>query len=562
MLLEILVLVYVVLSLLCFTTLMLTWTRRPVLNRAGLMTLACLSLLCFCSFIEILSTGLEALVFLHLLRVVLIVAALTAFAFFVLEIVNRSVSRNAYLRWNLIIVAAFFIIFVVTDPLTHIFFGPYQLITLPTSDVEILVSPPGLLYNAFTIYAFVAGLTFAMLFLRHIWWAQGRKVFLVILSGISMPFIVSTLFSTYDNPYLDNLGIIAITASLSALTIYYTAFRFGILNIAPLAKQDLFHTLQDAVAILDSKGVIIDANRRFQETAGRGIKELVGVPVRQALSPVPELAKALEALPNCPSNMEVAAAEGRFIEVSSRQFSKGSVGERGVILQFHDLTERRHMELELARMHEEVEMLSQLARHDIVNQAIAIRGYASLMEMKPDRSEGNGYLKKVQSAASKIEQISRFAKEYSDMRGREPQWLDLRQLFQESAQDMDLEGVVLALRLECYEVLADHMLVQVFSTMLDNSLRHGMTLSSIQVSYQLDGQGLLLVYEDDGVGVPAEEKERIFDKGYGKHTGTGLYYARGILSLNGLKMRENGAHGKGARFEVLIPPGRFRVRSG
>ena len=74
-------------------------------------------------------------------------------------------------------------------------------------------------------------------------------------------------------------------------------------------------------------------------------------------------------------------------------------------------------------------------------------------------------------------------------------------------------------------------------------------------------EGLLLVYEDDGVGVPVPAKQKIFDRGYGEHTGLGLYLVREILSISDIHIQETGTPGKGARFEIRLPPGSYRFSS-
>ena len=57
------------------------------------------------------------------------------------------------------------------------------------------------------------------------------------------------------------------------------------------------------------------------------------------------------------------------------------------------------------------------------------------------------------------------------------------------------------------------MLKKVFSNFLDNSLRHGERVTEIRVSSQKSGEDLIVVWEDNGVGIAAEEKERIFEWG-------------------------------------------------
>ncbi len=64
--------------------------------------------------------------------------------------------------------------------------------------------------------------------------------------------------------------------------------------------------------------------------------------------------------------------------------------------------------------------------------------------------------------------------------------------------------------------------------------------------------------EDDGIGVRLDEKDQIFDKGFGSHTGLGLFLSREIFSITGITIIENGFFGKGAGFEIMVPPGTFR----
>jgi len=69
----------------------------------------------------------------------------------------------------------------------------------------------------------------------------------------------------------------------------------------------------------------------------------------------------------------------------------------------------------------------------------------------------------------------------------------------------------------------------------------------------------VVVWEDNGVGIMEEEKERIFERGYGKNTGLGLFLVREILSLTGIMISETGTPGTGARFEITVPKGSYRI---
>jgi len=108
-------------------------------------------------------------------------------------------------------------------------------------------------------------------------------------------------------------------------------------------------------------------------------------------------------------------------------------------------------------------------------------------------------------------------------------------------------------------VYADAMLEKVFANLLDNSVRHGERVTSIRVSSRMDGTTLVVVWEDNGTGIVASDKEKIFGRGYGKNTGMGLFLIREILALTGISIRETGVPGSGARFEILVPEGKYRL---
>ena len=102
-------------------------------------------------------------------------------------------------------------------------------------------------------------------------------------------------------------------------------------------------------------------------------------------------------------------------------------------------------------------------------------------------------------------------------------------------------------------VVADSLLRQLFYNLIDNTLKYGEKVSQIRVYYEEDAEHLKLIYEDDGVGIPRQEKETIFKEGYGKGTGYGLYLIQKICEAYGWTIRETGVPGKGARFTMTIP---------
>ena len=97
------------------------------------------------------------------------------------------------------------------------------------------------------------------------------------------------------------------------------------------------------------------------------------------------------------------------------------------------------------------------------------------------------------------------------------------------------------------------MIQKVFENLMENTLRHAEEAGRVEIRCEeRDGQ-LAIIWEDDGPGIPDSEKERIFERGVGKHTGLGLFLSREILAITGISIQETGEYGKGARFEMLVP---------
>jgi signal transduction histidine kinase len=118
--------------------------------------------------------------------------------------------------------------------------------------------------------------------------------------------------------------------------------------------------------------------------------------------------------------------------------------------------------------------------------------------------------------------------------------------------DSDL-AVLLIRILFARAVLADSLLWQFFYNLIYNSLKHGQKVTQIRVYYKKGKDQLKLIYEDNGVGISADEKEKIFMECYGRGKGYGLYLIRKMCEVYGWSITETGEHGKCAQFTMTIP---------
>ena len=95
--------------------------------------------------------------------------------------------------------------------------------------------------------------------------------------------------------------------------------------------------------------------------------------------------------------------------------------------------------------------------------------------------------------------------------------------------------------------------------LLENSFRHGsQKVSRIRLSASVEQDLLHLIYEDDGMGIAEMEKGKIFGTGSEPELFRGLFLVREILGFTHITITENGQRGKGVRFDIQVPEGKFR----
>ena len=230
----------------------------------------------------------------------------------------------------------------------------------------------------------------------------------------------------------------------------------------------------------------------------------------------------------------------------------------GVISYGTDMTERRKAEYALFRANKKLKLLNSITRHDILNQLTVLGGYIEMSREVAKDTDMVGYINQEKKSTRAIRNMIKFTKDYQDIGLYRPQWQYLRNIATLLATTVDFGAVALRLDIGGLEIYADPLFEKVVYTLLENAMRHGGKLTFVRFSYTVVDNGCLVICEDDGVGVAADEKEKIFLREYGKHTGFGLFLAREILGITGFSIRETGMPGRGARFEIFIPRGSFR----
>jgi CheY-like chemotaxis protein len=203
-------------------------------------------------------------------------------------------------------------------------------------------------------------------------------------------------------------------------------------------------------------------------------------------------------------------------------------------------------------------LLSSITRHDILNRAMVISFYSEIIMEETTDPVLRKKIQAIIQSSGEIKNLIGFTGEYQNLGESLPRWHRIEFLFKKKSIQGLLSGLELILDLHGVEIYADNMLEKVIYNLVENSVRHGINLTQIRLSYKDENGTLTLLYEDDGGGIPDDQKELSFERGYGKNTGLGLFLIREILSITGISIRETGQEGNGVRFEIIVPFGEYR----
>jgi PAS domain S-box-containing protein len=224
-----------------------------------------------------------------------------------------------------------------------------------------------------------------------------------------------------------------------------------------------------------------------------------------------------------------------------------------------DVTDRKHAEDAIALANRKLNLMNNVTRHDILNTITGVYGYIDMANATLSVTEREQLLRDVKDLVGIIQRQINFTKQYQEVGIREPQWQRVAAVIESVIPNFSRAGLKFAIDLDRLEIYADPLLEKVFYNLIDNAVRYGDTLTTISVRFDLIPAGLSIIVEDDGVGIPAEEKERVFERGIGRNTGLGLFMTREILGITGIAISENGEPGKGARFTLIVPRGAYRL---
>jgi signal transduction histidine kinase len=113
-------------------------------------------------------------------------------------------------------------------------------------------------------------------------------------------------------------------------------------------------------------------------------------------------------------------------------------------------------------------------------------------------------------------------------------------------------------------VAADRSLItQAVKNLVNNAIKYSPERTTVTVSTALEAEAVRVCVEDRGFGIPAEAKERVWDKFYRvvregqekdeESTGLGLSFVREVVEQHGGQVELDSEEGRGSKFSFTLP---------
>jgi len=331
----------------------------------------------------------------------------------------------------------------------------------------------------------------------------------------------------------------------------------------------LIENQQDLVVKTDPERRVLYANPAYCSMIGKSEEELIGHALSLPTHP-DDRQRIEESLSHLFSPPHTCSFEERIRTRNGwRWFSwtiRAVLDEQGSVTALvgtaRDITGRKRAEAALRETNQKLNLLAGLTRHDIINQIQLMQVSHEYALASQDVSTIKSAIESAYQAGERIESIIGFTREYQNFGIDSSDWIPVGRAIDSAMYEVSCGDVVVDNQVDAdIEIYADPIIRKVFSTLIENAIRHGGSITRIRFFTQKKGNQLLLICEDDGTGIADEFKERIFEHGFGNHTGLGLFFIREILAITSLTIHECGEPGEGARFKILIPADAFRRNS-
>lgn len=470
---------------------------------------------------------------------------------------ERTVAFPKFLAF--FIIPALTCLMVFTNPYHHLYYSAVTSVQAGSSVMWLYSYGPFFWVHA--LYSYILVLSGMILLLTRYVISQAifRAQIALLLIAVALPFGFNLLWVVYDMPFagFDPTPVIFIPTGLILIA---AASRYQLFSLSPVAYSMLFDSLNDIVIVTNERGLVVSINPAGAGILGEINGEILGKPVQEILNGIPAGFLTCSHDTHMECNLSFSGTDpSQQYDIRCMPILSENGDMKGRILVIRNIHEAYLAKSALVSTNQKLNLLNDVTRHDMLNSLTALLLNLDHAKDIPHTPEMQDIIERSERAAQVLLEQVEFTRDYQDLGVNAPVWQDAGKVLDKVLSTLSLTDISIKSDLDGILVYADPLFSKVIYNLADNAIRHGKKLNCIRFDYAEGPDGLLLSVEDNGKGIPPDQKEKIFQRGYGKGSGLGLFLVREILSITGIRIKETGMPGKGARFEIEVPPGSYRM---
>ena len=385
--------------------------------------------------------------------------------------------------------------------------------------------------------------------------SNGQAVALAI--GVSTPALANALLFT--DLIAVELNVTEIAMSVTGLGFGVAIFRYRLLGLAPVGRQQLVNTMDDPVVMIDSAGRVVDCNPAARSLVDAPT-EWRGMAAEDFFSPFPEQIERFRDVTDTEAEVSITTdGEQRTFHLNISPIRATDGGEAGQLIVLRDITEQNERRETLQRQNERLDQFASVVSHDLRNPLTVASGRLELLRDDPSEEHIAAIEEAIERMETMIDDLRTIAEAGQTVDETEP--VELAQIARDAwgyAQTADCAIDVAVADDVTIQADSDRLL-HIFENVFRNAADHNDDAVTVRVGL-LDGGPATdgghrtgFFVEDDGDGIPAADREAVFEQGYttaADGTGFGLAIVRDMAETHGWDIRVTDGDDGGARFEI------------
>lgn len=379
-----------------------------------------------------------------------------------------------------------------------------------------------------------------------------RRQIIVISLGMAIPAGASALFVSGVTSV--DLTPIAFSALFVLFTVAITRYR--VLDVVPIARDSIVRDMDAGVLVLNDEGRIVDVNRQGQAIIGERAADILGAPVSEPFADNEPALDVIETVTNGSTTVPIDADDGpRQYQVTVSPIQKADGRIRGRVVMLNDVTEqvdrRRQLEQQkeaLERKNERLDEFARIVAHDLQNPLQIATGRVDMARSEGDSEHLAKAARSLERMDALIEDLLAIARD--DQAVTEMEETSLATAARAAWDGIDSRQATLDIETDQQVEVDRTRLRQLLENLFVNAIEHGGGSVTVEVGELADTAGFYV--EDDGTGIPEEERSEVFEAGYttgDDGTGYGLNIVRAAAEAHGWDVRVLESSAGGARFE-------------